>query len=147
MNIEKRQYASGFTLIEVMVVVVILAILAAIVVPRILRRPEEARIVAAKQDILAIENALELYKLDNGFYPSQEQGLQALVMKPTTPPIPQNWEAGGYLKKIPIDPWGHPYHYLNPGQHSDVDIFTYGADNQPGGTGSNATIGNWTIGQ
>lgn len=135
----------GFTLIEVMVVVVILAILAAIIVPRIMRRPEEAKIVAAKQDILAIENAMDLYKLDNGFYPSTEQGLQALVLRPTTQPIPENWETGGYLKNLPKDPWGHAYHYLNPGKHGEIDIFTFGANNQPGGTGTNATIGNWDM--
>lgn len=137
----------GFTLIEVMVVVVIIAILAAIVVPRIMRRPEQAKKVAAREDILAIENAMDLYKLDNGFYPSTDQGIQALVTKPSTPPVPQNWEPGGYLKRLPEDPWGHPYHYLNPGKHGEIDIFTYGADNQPGGTGENATIGNWNIDQ
>lgn len=128
----------GFTLIEVMVVVVIIAILAAIVVPKILERPEQARIVAAKQDISAIQNALALYKLDNGFYPSTDQGLKALVNEPTTPPVPQNWSTGGYLKEVPVDPWGNPYHYLNPVKHADVDIFTYGSTNQPG----KGTIGN-----
>lgn len=147
LNAMLRRRQTGFTLIEVMVVVVIIAILAAIVVPRIMRRPEEAKIVAAKQDIHTIENALELYKLDNGFYPSTEQGIKALVQKPSGSPEPQNYQPGGYLKQLPVDPWGHPYHYLNPGQHGDVDVFTYGADNQPGGSGENATIGNWNIGQ
>lgn len=135
----------GFTLIEVMVVVVILAILAAIIVPRILSRPDQARQVAAKQDIIAIENAMELYKLDNGFYPSNNQGISALVTRPTGDPVPQNWN-GPYLKgSTPKDPWGHTYHYKNPGSHgNDIDIFTYGANNQAGGTGTDATIGNWT---
>lgn len=133
----------GFSLIEIMVVVVIMGILASIVVPRIMSRPDEARKVKAKQDILAIQNALDLYKLDNGFYPTTNQGLEALVKKPTTPPVPNHWKA--YLKSLPIDPWGRPYLYLNPGEHGDIDIFTYGADGQPGGTGINAEIGNWEV--
>ncbi len=139
--------SKGFTLIEVMVVVVILAILAAMIVPRIMHRPAEAQAVSAKQDVIAIENALELYKLDNGFYPSAEQGLQALVTKSIIDPLPSNWETGGYLKNLPKDPWGHPYHYDNPGQHGDVDIYSYGPTNKPGGTGVNATIGNWEVGK
>ena len=130
--------AKGFTLIEIMVVVVIMAILAAIVVPKIMERPEQARIVKAKQDILAIENAMDLYKLDNGHYPSPQQGIDALVKKPTTDPMPTNWS--GYLKTVPIDPWGNPYHYSNPGKHSDIDIYTYGPSGKPGGKGE---IGNW----
>ena len=143
-TIQKPFKQAGFTLIEVMVVVVIMAILAAIVVPRIIDRPDQAKIVAAKQDILAIQNAMDLYKLDNGVYPTTAQGIKALVTKPTTSPIPQNWQAGGYLKSMPVDPWGHPYRYANPGQHGPIDIWTYGANNKPGGTGMNATIGNWT---
>lgn len=135
------QKQSGFSLIEIMVVVVILGILASIVVPKILSRPDEARIVKAKQDTLAIQNALDLYKLDNGFYPSTDQGLLALVEKPTSNPEPQNWKQ--YLQSLPKDPWGRDYLYLSPGQHSDVDVFTYGADGQPGGEGVNAEIGNW----
>jgi general secretion pathway protein G len=131
----------GFSLIEIMVVVVILGILAALVVPKIMSRPDEARIVKAKQDILAIQNALDLYKLDNGFYPSTDQGLVALVEKPTNEPIPRDWKA--YLRSLPTDPWGRAYLYLNPGQHGEIDIFTYGADGQPGGVGVNAEIGNW----
>lgn len=134
----------GFSLIEIMVVVVILGILAALVVPKIISRPDEARIVKAKQDVLAIQNALDLYKLDNGFYPSNEQGLQALVVKPTSNPIPNDWKA--YLKSLPKDPWGREYLYLNPGQHSEVDIFTYGASGEAGGQGINAEIGNWNAG-
>ena len=123
-----------------MVVVVILGILAALVVPKIINRPEEARKVKAKQDVLSTQNALDLYKLDNGFYPSTEQGLMALVTKPTTSPTPLNWNS--YLKELPKDPWGQPYNYLNPGQHGDVDVYTNG----PGGqsAGEDATIGNWT---
>lgn len=132
---------TGFSLIEIMVVVVILGILASVVVPRIISRPDEARVVKAKQDVLAIQSALDLYKLDNGFYPSTDQGIQALVEKPTSNPIPNNWKT--YLKSVPKDPWGREYLYLNPGQHGDVDVFTYGAAGQPGGTGINAEIGNW----
>ncbi|MCX7117542.1 MAG: GspG family T2SS major pseudopilin variant LspG [Legionellales bacterium] len=131
----------GFSLIEIMVVVVILGILASIVVPKIIHRPDEARVVKAKQDVLGIQNALDLYKLDNGVYPSTDQGLLALVEKPTNSPIPHDWKP--YLKSLPKDPWGRDYLYLNPGQHGDVDVFTLGADGQPGGTGINAEIGNW----
>lgn len=133
----------GFSLIELMVVVVILGILASIVVPKILSRPDEARIVKAKQDILALENALDMYKLDNGFYPSTDQGLNALVTKPATSPEPRNWKE--YLKTIPRDPWARYYLYLNPGEHGEIDIFTLGADGKSGGTGINAEIGNWNI--
>lgn len=131
----------GFSLIEIMVVVVILGILASIVVPKIMGRPDEARRVQAKSNILAIQNALDLYKLDNGNYPSTEQGLVALVEKPNSNPVPSNWKQ--YLKSLPKDPWGRDYLYLNPGEHSDVDVFTYGAEGQQGGTGINAEIGNW----
>jgi len=134
----------GFSLIEIMVVVVILGILASIVVPKIIHRPDEARLVKAKQDVLAIQNALDLYKLDNGVYPSTDQGLLALVQKPTSNPIPRDWKQ--YLKSVPKDPWGRDYLYLNPGQHGDIDVFTLGAEGQPGGTGNNAEIGNWNAG-
>ena len=142
----KSRSQQGFTLIEVMVVVVIMGILAAIVVPKIMSRPDQAKVVKAKQDVLAIQSALDLYKLDNGFYPSTDQGLKALVSKPSSPPVPMNWKPGGYLKQVPMDPWNHPYHYLNPGVHNQggVDVFTYGANNQQGGTGVNATVGNWS---
>lgn len=132
----------GFSLIEIMVVVVILGILASIVVPKIISRPDEARVVKAKQDVLSIQNALDLYKLDNGIYPSTDQGLMALVEKPTSNPVPREWKQP-YLKSVPKDPWGREYLYLNPGQHGEIDIFTLGADGQPGGTGINADIGNW----
>lgn len=134
---------SGFSLIEIMVVVVILGILASIVVPKIMGRPDEARVVKAKQDILAIQNALDLYKLDNGVYPTTDQGLAALVTKPTSNPEPRDWKI--YLKRIPKDPWGREYLYLNPGEHGEIDIFTLGAEGQPGGTGINAEIGNWNV--
>lgn len=132
---------SGFSLIEIMVVVVILGILASIVVPKIISRPDEARVVKAKQDVLAIQNALDLYKLDNGSYPTTDQGLLALVEKPTSNPVPLDWKQ--YLKSLPKDPWGRDYLYLNPGEHSEIDVFTLGASGQAGGTGINAVIGNW----
>ncbi len=132
---------SGFSLIEIMVVVVILGILASIVVPKIISRPDEARVVKAKQDVLAIQNALDLYKLDNGFYPTTDQGLMALVEKPSSNPIPRDWKI--YLKSVPKDPWGRDYLYLNPGQHGETDVFTLGTNGQSGGTGINAEIGNW----
>ena len=137
------KHQKGFSLIEIMVVVVILGILASIVVPKIMSRPDEARVVKARQDILAIQNALDLYKLDNGIYPTTDQGLSALVTKPTSAPEPRDWKA--YLKRVPVDPWGREYLYLSPGQHGDVDVFTLGADGQPGGTGINAEIGNWNV--
>ncbi len=137
--------ARGFTLIEVLVVVAILAILAAIVVPRVMDRPDEARRVAAKADIGAIVQALKLYRLDNGFYPSTDQGLAALVQRPATPPQPANWKQGGYLDRLPKDPWGGDYQYLNPGLHGEIDVFSLGADGQPGGTGTDADIGSWEL--
>jgi general secretion pathway protein G len=130
----------GFTLIEVMVVVVILGVLASIIVPNVINRAEDAKIVKAKQDILALENALEMYKLDNGFYPSTDQGLSALVQKPDSEPNPANWRSGGYLKQLRNDPWGNAYQYLNPGNHKEIDIFSNG---KPGKTNENLVIGNW----
>jgi general secretion pathway protein G len=137
------RWQHGFTLLEVMVVVVILGILAALVVPKIIGRPEEARRIAAKQDIASLTQALKLYRLDNGRYPSTEQGLQALVTRPTTTPLAPNWKEGGYIERLPKDPWGHPYQYLNPGLHGDIDVFSYGADGAPGGEGNDADIGSW----
>jgi len=134
---------NAFTLIEVLVVVAILGILAAIVVPRIMDRPDEAKRVAAKADIGAIVQALKLYRLDNGFYPSTDQGLAALVQRPTTQPVPGNWKQGGYLERVPKDPWGGDYQYLSPGVRGEIDVFSLGADHARGGEGSGADIGNW----
>lgn len=132
----------GFTLIEVMVVVVILGILAAFIVPRLMDRPDAARIAKAQSDIRAIESALALYRLDNHAYPSTDQGLEALVDKPADAPA---WKEGGYLDRLPKDPWGNEYQYLNPGVHGTIDIFTYGADKAEGGEGANTDVGNWNI--
>ncbi|MFA6036768.1 MAG: type II secretion system major pseudopilin GspG [Legionellales bacterium] len=139
----QRKKQSGFTLIEVMVVVMILGILAAIVVPRIVSRPEEAKIVKAKQDIARLEAALDLYRLDNGTYPTQQQGLVALVTKPTTPPLPTNWSASGYVNRLPTDPWANDYQYRNPGTHGEIDIYSFGPSGQEGGEGTQAEVGNW----
>ena len=133
----------GFTLIEVLVVVAILAILAAIVVPRIMDRPDEAKRVAARADIGAIVQALKLYRLDNGGYPTTDQGLAALVQKPTTNPVPGNWKQGGYLERLPKDPWGSDYQFLSPGVKGEIDVFSLGADRARGGEGNAADIGNW----
>ena len=140
-----RPSQRGFTLIEIMVVIVILGVLAALVVPRVLERPDEARAVAAKSDIAAIIAALKLYRLDNQRYPTTEQGLNALVEKPTDPPVPPNWKPGGYLEKLPHDPWGTPYQYLNPGLKGEIDVYSFGADHQPGGSGPDTDIGSWDL--
>ncbi len=132
----------GFTLIEVMVVVVILGILAAVLVPRLMDRPEAAKVTAASADIRSLESALSLYRLDNHKYPSTDQGLSALVEKPSGAP---SWKEGGYIDRVPKDPWGNDYQYLNPGVNSTIDIFSYGADGAEGGEGANADIGNWNI--
>lgn len=142
-NIDKNQ--RGFTLIEILVVVTILGILAAIVVPRILERPEQARRTKATVDIKGIEESLGLFKLDNGFYPSTEQGLQALVVKPQTGRIPSRYPEEAYLKKAPVDPWGNPYVYLSPGVHGQYDIISYGADGEPGGEGNDADVRSWEL--
>ena len=133
----------GFTLIEIMVVIVILGVLAALVVPRVLDRPDEARAVAARSDIATIIQALKLYRLDNQRYPTTEQGLNALVAKPEQPPLPPNWKPGGYLERLPKDPWGRPYQYLSPGLKGEIDVFSFGADGQPGGNGFDADVGSW----
>ncbi len=145
MKLFKTSSARGFTLIEVMIVVVILGILAAVVIPKILDRPDQARVTAAKADIAVIMQQLKLYRLDNALYPATDQGLQALTIKPTTNPIPPNWKPGGYLEKLPNDPWGRPYQYLNPGLKGELDVFSLGADGQPGGEGNNADIGSWNL--
>ena len=135
----------GFTLLEVMVVVVILGILAALVVPKIISRPDEARVIAAKQDIASLLQALKLYRLDNQRYPTTEQGLQALSVRPTTAPVPPNWKTGGYIERLPKDPWGSPYQYLNPGVRGEIDVFSFGADGAPGGEGNDADVGSWNL--
>jgi general secretion pathway protein G len=137
---------AGFTLIEIMIVVVIIGILVGLLAPRIMDRPDQARVVAARADIQAITGALKLYRLDNGSYPSAEQGLLALSKKPETGDIPRNWKPGGYLERLPKDPWDSEYQYLNPGIHGEIDVFSYGADKKPGGEGYDADIGSWNLG-
>ena len=133
--------AGGFTLIEVMVVVVILGILAAVLVPKVMDRPDEARIVKARQDIRALEAAMNLYKLDNYDYPTTDQGIEALVTKPDSAPEPPRWKTGGYIDRLPQDPWQQPYQYLNPGVHGSIDVYSLGPDRQP----SEDDVGNWII--
>jgi len=141
----KKSYQQGFTLIEIMIVIVIMGIMASLIVPKIMGRPDEARIIASKQDIASILQALKLYKLDNQRLPSTEQGLQALVTKPSSPPIPSNWKVDGYLDKLPKDPWGNPYQYLSPGLHGNIDVFSFGSDGAIGGEGNDADIGSWNL--
>ena len=136
-----RARHAGFTLIELMVVIVIIGVLAALIVPNVLERADEARATAARTDVHNLMQALKLYKLDNQAYPTTEQGLQALVTKPATPPTPLNWKP--YLDKLPNDPWGRAYQYLNPGVKGEIDVMSFGADGQPGGEGKNADIGSW----
>ncbi len=131
----------GFTLIELMVVLVIIGVLAALIVPNVLDRADDARVTAAKTDIANLTQALKLYKLDNQRYPSADQGLQALVVKPSVGSVPSAWRP--YLDKLPQDPWGKPYQYLNPGVKSEIDVMSFGADGAPGGEGKNADVGSW----
>jgi len=139
-----KHQQKGFTLIEIMIVVVILSILASLIIPRIMNRPDQARIVKAQQDMRAIESALNMYRLDNYHYPNTNQGLQALVTRPSSEPKPANWQQA-YLDKLPNDPWGTPYLYLMPGKHGDFDLFTYGADQRKGGEDSDVDLGNWEL--
>lgn len=137
----RRGLQAGFTLIELMVVLVIIGVLAALIVPNVLDRADDARVMAARTDVNNVMQALKLYKLDNQRLPTAEQGLQALVAKPTSTPVPGNWKP--YLEKLPNDPWGQPYQYLNPGVKGEVDVMSLGADGQPGGEGKNSDVGSW----
>ncbi|NNF52778.1 MAG: type II secretion system major pseudopilin GspG [Gammaproteobacteria bacterium] len=144
MNSTLPSRSGGFTLIEIMVVVVILGILAAIVVPRVMDNPDKARVVTAKQQIRTIETALNMYRLDNFKYPTTDQGLEALVSAPADASV-KNFKQGGYMPKLPNDPWGNPFQYLNPGTRGEIDIYSLGADGQPGGDGVDADIGSWDL--
>jgi general secretion pathway protein G len=137
----RRVAQAGFTLIELMVVLVIIGVLAALIVPNVLDRADDARATAAKTDVNNLMQALKLYKLDNQRYPTSEQGLQSLVSKPAASPVPPNWKP--YVEKLPNDPWGRPYQYLNPGVKGEIDVMSFGADGQPGGEGKNADVGSW----
>jgi general secretion pathway protein G len=137
----RRRAHAGFTLIELMVVLVIIGVLAALIVPNVLDRADDARATAAKTDVNNLMQALKLYRLDNQRYPTGEQGLQALVAKPSAAPVPPNWKP--YLEKLPNDPWGRPYQYLNPGVKGEIDVMSFGADGQPGGEGKSADVGSW----
>ena len=141
LKLTRRRLTAGFTLIELMVVLVIIGVLAALIVPNVLNRADEARATAAKTDINTLMVALKFYKLDNQRYPTAEQGLQALLVKPGTAPIPPNWKS--YVDKLPNDPWGRPYQYLNPGIKGEIDVMSFGADGQAGGEGKNADVGSW----
>ena len=143
----KRTPQAGFTLLEVMVVIVILGILASLVVPNLLGNKEKADQQKVVTDLVALENSLDMYKLDNSVYPSTEQGLQALVSKPAGAPEPRNYRNGGYIKRLPQDPWGNEYQYLSPGEQGEIDIYSLGADGQEGGEGTAADIGNWNLGE
>ena len=141
----KNKNQSGFTLIEIMVVIVIIGILASVVVPRVMDNPDKARVAKAKHDIQALEGALDVYRLDNFTYPTTDQGLEALITKPSGSPEPKNWKNGGYIKKLRKDPWGNDYLYLSPGQNGEIDIYSLGADGAPGGEGVMADIGSWDL--
>ncbi len=148
-EIKRKQFIfeSGFTLLEIIVVVFILSLLVAIVAPKIMGKTDDAKITEAKVQIRNFETALKMFKIDNGFYPSTEQGLDALIKKPVTGQIPSAYRDGGYLEqhKIPLDPWGNPYVYLSPGAHGDFDIISFGADGKEGGEGKDADIANYNL--
>lgn len=141
LNHLRRRVQAGFTLIELMVVLVIIGVLAALIVPNVLDRADDARATAARTDVNNLVQALKLYRLDNQRYPTAEQGLRALIARPTTAPVPPNWKP--YLEKLPNDPWGRPYQYLNPGIKAEIDVMSFGADGQSGGEGKDADIGSW----
>jgi general secretion pathway protein G len=146
----RKKAQEGFTLIELMIVIVIIGILATLLIPRIMERPEEARRIKAKADIKTIESALKLYKIDTGNYPTTEQGIEALIRKPDTSPVPKKWREGGYLEgdAVPKDPWGNPYYYTaSGGAGRDYEIVSYGRDGQPGGTGRDADISSTDLGK
>jgi len=150
MRIAKRRNQRGFTLIELMIVIVIIGILATLLIPRIMERPEEARRIKAKADIKTIESALKLYKIDSGTYPTTEQGLEALIKKPETSPVPKKWREGGYLEgnAVPKDPWSNAYYYTSPGPDGrDYEIISYGNDGEPGGTGRDADVSSSDLGK
>jgi len=137
----RQRLQRAFTLIELMVVLVIIGVLAALIVPNVIERADDARVTAARTDVNNLMQALKLYRLDNQRYPTSEQGLQALLTRPTTGPAAPNWKP--YVEKLPKDPWGNPYQYLNPGVKGEIDVFSFGADGQPGGEGKNADVGSW----
>ncbi len=139
----RRARQSGFSLIEIMVVVIIIGLLASIVAPQVLNRADEARVQKVKSDFKSIQTGLKLYRIDNYVYPTSEQGLQALVERPAMAPQPRNWDENGYLERLPTDPWGNPYLYLSPGQSQDYNIYTLGADGVSGGEDQNTDIGVW----
>lgn len=141
----RKKSEAGFSLIELMVVVVILSILAVVIVPRVIDRPDQARVARVKSDLAALSSALNLYRLDNFAYPTTEQGLEALAEMPTLAPVPANWSGNGYIDRVPQDPWGRPYQYLSPGVHGPFDIVSFGADGVAGGTGADADLGTWTL--
>ena len=140
-----RPREAGFSLLELMVVVVIMSILALVILPRIIDRPDQARIARVQSDLATISSALKLYRLDNFRYPTTEQGLKALVSRPSSEPIPRNWAKSGYIDRLPKDPWGGEYQYLSPGVHGEFDVFTLGADGIAGGSDMNADLGTWTL--
>ena len=146
-HLDARRFNSprGFTLIELMIAVVIIGILAAIIAPNVIGRLNDAKVSAAKQDVATLVQTLTMYKLDNSRFPSGEQGLKALVEKPVIAPLPNNWRSGGYIPRLPNDPWGNPYQFANPGLHGDIDVYSFGADGKTGGEGEGADIGSWNL--